>query len=402
MPRLKPFISATRSSFHSSTRTLDAPTWPSARPRTISASTCVPALPPMPATIGISTASATIFSIVPSNWPTTLAARNAVPRLIASQSRRRRNARGTGLNRSSSSSRPAAPSAWCSACSRMMSTTSSMVMRPSRMLLSSTTGAVIQSWSENWRATSSADSSTPIAGCSSSISWLIGVPGFVREQRLQRDAAEVLVAPADDVQVVGVVGQFAAQAQVAQHDVDGGVGAHRHHVGVHQAAGGVLVVGQHLLQALAVLAVHRLEDFVDDRVRQVFDQVGEVVDVEVFDRGDDLVRVHVGEQAFAHVVADVDQHFAVVLGIDQAPHHRALGRRQRFEQVADLRRRQRVDQAAHGAEAAAVERVRQQTQLARGLVVADGFGHAGLPLARRTRGRDRVRRSWRELCACAG
>jgi hypothetical protein len=58
-----------------------------------------------------------------------------------------------------------------------MSTTSSMVMRPSRMLLSSTTGAEIQSWSENCRATSSEDSSTPIAGCSSSTSWLIGVFG---------------------------------------------------------------------------------------------------------------------------------------------------------------------------------------------------------------------------------
>src|SRR3546814_3762089 len=65
---------------------------------------------------------------------------------------------------------------------------------------------------------------------------------------------------------------------------------------------------QDLFEALAVLAVHRLEDFVDDRVRQVLDQVGQVVDVEVFDRGDDLVRVHVREQAFAHLVADVDQY----------------------------------------------------------------------------------------------
>jgi hypothetical protein len=129
------------------------------------------------------------------------------------------------------------------------------------------------------------------------------------------------VALADHVEVVGVVGQFAAQAQVAQHHVDGGVGAHRHHVRVHQAAGAVLVVGQHLFQALAVLAVHRLQDFVDHRVRQVFDQVGEVVDVEVLDRRDQLVRIHVRDQAFAHLVADVDQHLAVVLGIDQAPDH---------------------------------------------------------------------------------
>src|SRR3546814_2448772 len=35
-----------------------------------------------------------------------------------------------------------------------------------------------------------------------------------------------------------------------------------------------------------------------------------------------------------------------------------------------------VDQPPHGAEATAVECVGKQTQLARGLVVADGFGHA--------------------------
>jgi hypothetical protein len=87
-------------------------------------------------------------------------------------------------------------------------------------------------------------------------------------------------------------------------------------------------VRQHLFQALAVLAVHRLQHFVDHRVRQVLDQIGEVVDVEVLDGRDDFVRVHVREQAFAHLVADVHQHLAVVLGIDQAPHHFALARRQ--------------------------------------------------------------------------
>src|SRR3546814_1348120 len=40
-----------------------------------------------------------------------------------------------------------------------------------------------------------------------------------------------------------------------------------------------------------------------------------------------------------------------------------------------------VDQPPHGAEATAVECVGKQTQLARGLVVADGFGHAGASVA---------------------
>ena len=158
------------------------------------------------------------------------------------------------------------------------------------------------------------------------------------DQTLQRDPADQLVAAIDHVQVVGVVGQFGAQAQVAQHHVDRGVGAHRHHVRIHQAAGAVFFVGQHLFQALAVLAIHRLQYFVDDGVRQILDQVGKVVDVEVFDRGNQLVLVHVGDQAFADLVADVHQHLAVVFRIDQPPDHGAFARWQRFEQVADLGR----------------------------------------------------------------
>ena len=292
----------------------------------------------MPATIGISTASATICSIVPSNWPTTLDARNAVPRLMPSQTMRRRNARGTGREQV------------------FVLVEAGGAQRLVLGLLADDVDDVVDGDAAEQDVVVVDDRrADPVVVGELARDLVRGFVhvdrrllvvdqlvdrrvGLVRQQRLQRDAAEVLVAAADDVQVVGVLGQFAAQAQVAQHDVDGGVGAHRHHVGVHQAAGGVLVVRQHLLEALAVLAVHRLEDFVDDGVGQVLDQVGEVVDVEVFDRGDDLVRVHVREQAFAHFVADVHQHFAVVLGIDQAPHHRALGRRQRFEQVADLGR----------------------------------------------------------------
>ena len=48
----------------------------------------LPELPPMPATIGISAASATSFSIEPSKAPITREAMNAVTRLIASQVQR--------------------------------------------------------------------------------------------------------------------------------------------------------------------------------------------------------------------------------------------------------------------------------------------------------------------------
>src|SRR6266849_4285324 len=62
-----------------------------AEEREETASVCVPALPPIPATMGMNTASAAHFAIVPWNQLTTHDARNAVARLIASHGNRRRN-----------------------------------------------------------------------------------------------------------------------------------------------------------------------------------------------------------------------------------------------------------------------------------------------------------------------
>ncbi|MNC93682.1 hypothetical protein D3C83_103640 [compost metagenome] len=79
----------------------------------------LPELPPMPATIGISAASATSFSIEPSKAPITREAMNAVTRLIASQAQRLRKLFQTGANTSSSFDRPASASCVSALLSRM-------------------------------------------------------------------------------------------------------------------------------------------------------------------------------------------------------------------------------------------------------------------------------------------
>src|SRR3546814_9874656 len=53
----------------------------------------------------------------------------------------------------------------------------------------------------------------------------------------------------------------------------------------------------------------------------------------------------------------------------------------RFGQLAVFGRGEGVEQRPHGPGAAAAERIGKQTQLARGLVVADGFGQAGASVA---------------------
>ena len=101
----------------------------------------LPELPPTPATIGISAASATSRSIEPSKSPITREAIRAVTRFTASHDQRFLTLCQTVANRSSSSRRPARFKISRSAFARITSTTSSTVMRPRSRWFSSTTGA---------------------------------------------------------------------------------------------------------------------------------------------------------------------------------------------------------------------------------------------------------------------
>ena len=90
-------------------------------------------------------------------------------RLMPSHTARRRELVSTGANMSASSSRPAICIIARSELSRIWSTTSSTVMRPSRRRSASTTGAESRSRSWNRCATSSAGISTRTDGISLSI-----------------------------------------------------------------------------------------------------------------------------------------------------------------------------------------------------------------------------------------
>ena len=158
--QIAPFRAPTESSLKNSQRALELWIWPSAMPRMIRVTVCVPAMPPMLATTGISTASATIWSMVASKSPTTQDAMNAVTRLMPSQSARRLALLRTPAKTSSSSSRPAAASRGCSACSRTTSSTSSIVTRPS----SRRSGPMMAAESRSRPSNSWATSAAGVAG----------------------------------------------------------------------------------------------------------------------------------------------------------------------------------------------------------------------------------------------
>ena len=128
---MMPLSMPTASSLRKMAIVLRALTCPVAMPRIISVSVWVPAMPPMLITTGNNTASSTNSSRVGSKAYNTTDANRAVIRFTPNQTQRRRADCITGANISSSSSRPAAVNTMCSPSSRMTSTTSSIVIRPS-------------------------------------------------------------------------------------------------------------------------------------------------------------------------------------------------------------------------------------------------------------------------------
>jgi len=75
-----------------------------------------------------------------------------------------------------------------------------------------------------------------------------------------------------------------------------------------------------------------------------------------FGSGDELLGVHLADQARADFLVELDEDVAFELRIDEVPHDLALGRRQGLQQRCHFRRVHRVHQAVHLAHRALVER----------------------------------------------
>ena len=165
-------------------------------------------------------------------------------------------------------------------------------------------------------------------------------------------------------------------AQVAQHEFHRVPLAHGDGVGVHQPAGGVLVVGQHGLEPLAVLLVHRLQYFIGDLLRELLEDVGEVVGFESGREFGDFGGVVFAQELALQVFIEVLDDLAPGVLVEQLPQHAAgLGRRG-FEQVRDGGGGQGFDHLPHLVERAAFQRELQQAQA---VAVMLGVGHEAGP-----------------------
>ena len=64
--------------------------------------------------------------------------------------------------------------------------------------------------------------------------------------------------------------------------------------------------------------------------------------VQALSRGDQLFLVHGVDQATAHLVTDMQQNFTFIVMVKHVPQEGALGLWQRFQQVGNFRRMERI------------------------------------------------------------
>ena len=194
----------------------------------------------------------------------------------------------------------------------------------------------------------------------------------IRETHL----ASVAVLAIDHEETVGLFGYLAAAAQVALDHLQAHVRAHRHHVQVHETARGVLRVGEDGLEAVALLGVERFEHFLDDRLRQVLQDVGRVVVVHLACDLGERRRFHPQHARGAHRVFRFREDLRAHPGVETFPEHVSLRHRQGLEEQRDVGRVHSVEDAAHPVEVAAFQRVQGLTQslFVAGVLVVLGHG----------------------------
>ena len=313
---------------------------PAASERTVTVSAWVPALPPMPATIGINVASATSRAIVPSKWAMTKAPISAVNRLTTSQGKRFMLVCRAGTKVSSADTPPSLRMS-SSASSSITSTTSSTVITPKQAAV-----AVDHGGGDQGVAVEGAGDVLLVGLGREGAQLLVldvgqrhGAPAA--QQAPERHVAHDLEARVDQEDVVEVVRQVGMGAQIVDGLADRPIFRDRHHLALHQAAGAPLREGQALLDRLAVRERQRFQDRLLLGLVEIGQDLDRVVGLEL---GQGLAR-RGWPQGGHHLVADELVEIGQGLGVESRAQRgddaRALVGGQPLQEIGEIGRVQR-------------------------------------------------------------
>ncbi len=119
--------------------------------------------------------------------------------------------------------------------------------------------------------------------------------GLADDDPVQGQHAEQALVLVDDEQLVRLRRKLLEAAQVAQHDLEGHIGAHLHVVEVHQGADHVLVEGHGSPQLIAIGDREAAEHIVHHLLRQVGGERGDLVGRQRLEDPGDVSRMEAGE-----------------------------------------------------------------------------------------------------------
>ncbi len=111
--------------------------------------------------------------------------------------------------------------------------------------------------------------------------------------------------------MVELLGQVVLSPQVVDGVSDGPVLGRDHHLALHQASGGILGIGQRLLDRDPVDHVQRLENGFLPVLVEIFDDIDDVVRFELAHRLGELFRGQRLDDLFPNVLVDLRQNLAV-------------------------------------------------------------------------------------------
>ena len=93
------------------------------------------------------------------------------------------------------------------------------------------------------------------------------------------------------------------------------------------------------------MRVQGFQDVLHHVLGQIGRQVGDLIGIEVLGSGEDLFRIHVREQRFAHGIGDFQQNISVPVRLHQIPDQTPFSLGQRLENVGNIRWVQRFELA---------------------------------------------------------
>ncbi len=195
------------------------------------------------------------------------------------------------------------------------------------------------------------------------------------QQDADRDRAHRLEGRIDHVDVEEQLGQLVAGvADVINRLADGPEFRRGQELALHQAAGGLVLVGQRRLDGRAIGLAHGRQHLEALGFVQVVDDVGGVVGVQFLQRSGQGHRRRGLQHFLAQVLVHLRDDLAQRLGVEQRDHVLAVVGGQEAHQVGDVGRLQRRHQLAQALQVAAVDGVDHHVDIVgiEGVVVAQG------------------------------